>query len=62
MLRKQMRSEYRKNSLLVKVKLEEKALKDRQKELENLLAEQAKLEKEIEDYKKRISENEKAAG
>lgn len=49
-----------KNAVGEEVKLEEKALKDRQKELENLLAEQAKLEKEIEDYKKRISENEKA--
>jgi hypothetical protein len=49
-----------KNAVGEEVKLEEKALKDRQKELEDLLAEQAKLEKEIEDYKKRITENEKA--
>ncbi|MCC7454806.1 MAG: hypothetical protein IT222_11605 [Crocinitomix sp.] len=49
-----------KNAVGEEVKLEEKALKDRQKELEDLLAEQAKLEKEIEDYKNRITENEKA--
>jgi len=42
------------------IKLEDEALKARQKELADLEADQAKKEKEIEDYKNKITENEKA--
>jgi len=42
------------------IKVEEEALKARQKELADLEADQAKKEKEIEEYKTKISENEKA--
>jgi len=42
------------------IKLEEEALKARQKELADFEADQAKKTQEIEDYKKKISENEKA--
>ena len=42
------------------IKLEEDALKARQKELADFEADQAKKEQEIEDYKKKITDNEKA--